>query len=41
MLSILSDTPGTPSIISYYTTSRTIKLSWEINVTPDAPVTGE
>lgn len=34
------DTPGTPSIISYYTTSRTIKLSWEINVTPDAPVTG-
>ncbi|GBM14554.1 Down syndrome cell adhesion molecule [Araneus ventricosus] len=34
------DSPGTPAIKSYYTTSKTIKMSWEINVTPDAPVTG-
>nr|XP_021002533.2 Down syndrome cell adhesion molecule-like protein Dscam2 [Parasteatoda tepidariorum] len=34
------DAPGIPSIKSYFTTSKTIKLSWEINVTPYAPVLG-
>ncbi|GFV98267.1 down syndrome cell adhesion molecule [Trichonephila clavipes] len=35
-----ADSPGTPAVKSYYTTSKTIKMSWEINVTPDAPVSG-
>ncbi|XP_054712505.1 cell adhesion molecule Dscam2-like [Uloborus diversus] len=34
------DSPGTPAIKSYYTTSKTIKVAWEINITPDAPVSG-
>ncbi|XP_071039988.1 cell adhesion molecule Dscam1-like [Parasteatoda tepidariorum] len=34
------DAPGMPAIKSYYTTSKTVKLSWEISVTSNAPVSG-
>ncbi|XP_054714025.1 cell adhesion molecule Dscam2-like [Uloborus diversus] len=34
------DPPGTPVIKTYYATSTTIKLTWELNILPSAPVTG-
>ncbi|XP_015905678.1 cell adhesion molecule Dscam1 isoform X1 [Parasteatoda tepidariorum] len=34
------DPPGVPVIKTYYATATTIKVSWELNIIPSAPVTG-
>ncbi|XP_035212240.1 Down syndrome cell adhesion molecule-like protein Dscam2, partial [Stegodyphus dumicola] len=34
------DPPGVPVIKTYYATSTAIKLTWELNVLPSAPVSG-
>lgn len=36
-----SDRPVSPSIKTYYATSKTIKLSWDHTSVPNAPVSGK